>query len=1088
MTPLPKSSAPAPALAGGDAASVNGSGPQRSTALLHLASALNVLDTLDDLMVRIAEIAAGAVGVDCAQAYAYDETRTRTIAAGAFGLDVDRNRLSLLASIDPHSLPAELHVIRSGQPLFRDRTTPFPDPFPPVDWHSDLVVPLLAAGTTQGVLYVRQRNHYRTFSREDVALLQALGHLAGLAILRVRESEAAQRRADHIKLISRLGQALSTTLDLEAICITIHREVRSVVAAEVFFIALLEPGGDALWFPYRVDGDSRLPVCSVALDEGPTSHVVRTRQTLLIGPDHPLYRRAQHFGQAHRTVKSALFVPLIRDDRLIGVLSVQRYDGVYDAEDVRIIETIAHQSAAAVAHAQLFAAMRDARDAAEYHAAHLRAVLGITRLIASETDLSSVLRTLGTALADLVPHDRLAVYRVSTTGQQLELLIRAGEALPSLVEQESTVTGPMARVLATGQPALVSTGNDLRSAAALAPLVVSGRVTGVLRLDRVQGPPFSDHEFTVVRLLAEHAAIAVRNAELVAHNRDLYLASVRALTSAVDAKDPYTRGHSERVARLAGRTAAALGLDEQAIETIMLAGLLHDIGKIGVPDSILLKPDHLDEAERAIMIRHAEIGAEILEGIGAPALLPIVPLVRHHHEWFNGCGYPDGIAGDTIPLGAAIIAVADAFDTMTTDRPYRSRCSAAAAISELRRWAGEQFNPRVVDVFARVIESDAAMAGDATHLPIAVPRELRLGPVAGTPGRIADARALGLLVELAGLTRHIPDLRTFLRSVTEMIRRRLGYESIYLLLVDREREDFALAAHSGNLHGVVDDNYRQPLDVGICGDVYRTGRIRNIPNVHAEPLHYDPDPSVPVESEIVVPLIVNDEVIGVISAESSQRAAFTASDEMVLTAVADQLAMAIHVAQLHDQAKRAAATDGLTGLANHRAFYEALEAAVATGQPFALVLFDVEGLKEINDTAGHLAGDALLRRVGQTIREMVRATDIVARYGGDEFAVILQEATAEQAAAIAIRVRQRLLECEMPVPGVRATVRYGVAAAPADGTRPMSLVAVADSRMYDMHARVRRSRPGKVLVRQRMRPQRSGLRVRPHGLERRPAE
>jgi diguanylate cyclase (GGDEF)-like protein len=327
-----------------------------------------------------------------------------------------------------------------------------------------------------------------------------------------------------------------------------------------------------------------------------------------------------------------------------------------------------------------------------------------------------------------------------------------------------------------------------------------------------------------------------------------------------------------------------------------------------------------------------------------------------------------------------------------------------------------------------------------------------------------------------------------LRSVTEMIQRRLGYESIYLLLVDREREDFALAAHSGNLHGVVDDNYRQPLDVGICGDVYRTGRIRNIPNVHAEPLHFDPDPSVPVESEIVVPLIVNDEVIGVISAESSQRAAFTALDETVLTAVADQLAIAIHVAQLHDQAKRAAATDGLTGVANHRAFYEALEAAAATGQPFALVLFDVEGLKEINDTAGHLAGDALLRRVGQTIREMVRATDIVARYGGDEFAVILQEATAEQAAAIGDRVRQRLLECEMPVPGVRATVRFGVAAAPSDGTRPMSLVAVADSRMYDMHAQARRSRPRKMLVRRRLRPWRAGLHLRPRGLNGRAAQ
>ncbi len=1019
-------------------------------------------------MARIAEIAAGSVGVDCAQAYAYDETHTRTIAAGAYGASVDQDRLALLASLDPHALPAEVHVIRSGQPLFRDRFTPFPDPCPPEDWQSDLVVPLLAAGAAQGVLYVRQRHQCRTFSREDVALLQAIGHLAGLAILRVRESEAARRRADHITLISRLGQALSSTLDLEAVCATIHREVRSIVAAEVFFIALLEGGGDALWIPYRVDGDVRLPACSVPLNDGPTSHVVRTRQTLLIGQESPLYRRAQHFGQMHREVESALFVPLIRDDRLIGVLSVQRYDGAYDADDVRIIETIAYQSAAAVAHAQLFAAMRDARDAAEHHAANLRAVLGITRAVASETDLHSVLSTLGTALADVVPHDHLAVYRVSASDHHLELLIQVGTAPPLRADHGSVPTGPIARVLATGQPALLGTGDDLRSAAALAPLIVSGRVTGVLRLDRLQGPPFSDQEFTIVRILAEHAAIAIRNAELVAHNRDLYLASVRALTSAVDAKDPYTRGHSQRVARMAGRIAAFMGLDEQAIETIMLAGLLHDIGKIGVPDSILLKPDELDEAERAVMIRHAELGAEILEGIGAPALLPVAPLVRHHHEWFNGAGYPDGIAGEMIPLGAAI-AVADAFDTMTTDRPYRRRCSPAAAVSELRKWAGIQFHPEVVEAFVRVVESDLVMADEAAHLPLAMPGDLAFGPPAGTVGRIADARALGLLVELAGLTRHIPDLRTFLRGVTEMVRCRLGYEAIYLLLVDRERQEFVLAAYSGTLHDVVDDNYRQSLSIGICGEVFRTGRMRNVPNVRLEPLHYDPDPSVPVESEIVVPLIVNDEFIGVISAESSQRAAFTASDEMVLTAVADQLAVAIHVAQLHDQTKRAAATDGLTGLANHRAFYEALEATAAAGRPFAIVLFDVEGLKAINDTAGHLAGDALLRRVGQTIREMVRANDVVARYGGDEFAVILAEASAAQAAAIASRVRKRLLECEVPVPGMRTTVRYGVAAAPADGTRPIALVALADARMYEMHPRTRRSRLRREPVRRQRR-------------------
>jgi diguanylate cyclase (GGDEF)-like protein/putative nucleotidyltransferase with HDIG domain len=1035
--------------------------------LLRVASALNEVGSLDALMPTIAEAAAEAIGVDRASVYAYDETRTSTVASGLYGEHLITTGDSFVEEMAPADVPAEAEVIRSGRTLYRTRDTAFPNPIPIDDWSSDLVVPLAAGGGTQGVLYVRQAGIERVFSADEIALLEAIGHLAGLAILRAREAEAARRRADHLELLNQLGRALSSTLDLQALCLTIHAEVGSVVASDAFLVALYEEGSDRIWYPYLVDRGQPGPPQWKLLDDGPTSHVIRTRQTLLVrrGNDE-IYRRAFHFGAVENQVECALFVPMLRDDRLIGVLSVQRYDLVpYNADEIRTVETIAHQSAAALSQARLFAAVAKARDAAERHAADLRAVLAVSRAIASAGDLETMLATLATETRSLVPHDRLALYRAGDDREELDLILVRGGDSATMPRRTRAEVGAIGRVFLTGEPELIGPKSRVAGmsegdpgwsdeCAALVPLIVGGRIGGVLHLSRDGGRPFSDQEFTIIRILAEHAAVAIRNAELRERNRDLYLAGVRALTSAVDAKDPYTRGHSERVSRLAARLAAALGLDDNTVETVALAGLLHDIGKIGVPDAILQKPGKLDEAEQAVMMRHAELGAEILAGAGTDSLLPLAPLVRHHHEWFNGAGYPDGLAGREIPLGAEAIAVADAFDTMVTDRPYRRRNTPESAVAELRRCAGTQFDPWVVETFVRdVLERDIRPRGTGMLIADGVsmggdPDETTLGALS-EGGRIGDARALGLFVELAGLTRHITDLRLFLARVAEMVRRRLGYEAIYLMLVDQKRSELRLAAMSP-FDPVVDTGYSQSIEVGICGRVCRTGRAWNVVDVTKEPSYHHPDHQPPVGSEMVVPFIVDDKVIGVLSAESPRVAAFTAADVTVLTAVADQVAVAIHVAQLHDVAKRAAATDGLTGLANHRAFYDALGEAVERGEPFSLVLFDVEGLKQVNDTAGHLAGDALLRDIAAALREGVRSGDVVARYGGDEFGLIMHGVDRREATRVAARIRRSFLGRPGRRDQVRTTVRFGVAVAPGDGRRPVDLVAMADARMYEM--------------------------------------
>jgi putative nucleotidyltransferase with HDIG domain len=179
-----------------------------------------------------------------------------------------------------------------------------------------------------------------------------------------------------------------------------------------------------------------------------------------------------------------------------------------------------------------------------------------------------------------------------------------------------------------------------------------------------------------------------------------------ALAIAIDAKDPYTRGHSVRVARYAAATAEELGLESQEIETILYAGLLHDIGKIGVSELILHKPTVLNVAEWEAIRDHPVTGAKILEPI--PSLRKVIPMVRHHHEHYDGTGYPQGISGDKIPLGARILAVADAFEAMTSHRPYRRAIYPAQAADILKKGMGKQWDADVLRAFLRTQGLDGA--------------------------------------------------------------------------------------------------------------------------------------------------------------------------------------------------------------------------------------------------------------------------------------------------------------------------------------------------------------------------------------------
>ena len=232
---------------------------------------------------------------------------------------------------------------------------------------------------------------------------------------------------------------------------------------------------------------------------------------------------------------------------------------------------------------------------------------------------------------------------------------------------------------------------------------VKGKVIGVAEvINKIGGELFTADDILLFNALADQAAIAIENAKLYKDLRSLFVSTVTSLATAIEAKDPHTRGHSERVAHICLSIANKMKLSFEEKERLHIAALLHDIGKIGIPEEILKKPAKLSNDEWIIVKEHPDKGADILKPI--KQLQDILPIIRHHHERYGGAGYPDGLKDGDIPLGSRIIAIADNFDAMASTRPYRRPMKRNVAVEEIIRCKGTQFDPQIVDSFLECYE------------------------------------------------------------------------------------------------------------------------------------------------------------------------------------------------------------------------------------------------------------------------------------------------------------------------------------------------------------------------------------------------
>ncbi len=275
--------------------------------------------------------------------------------------------------------------------------------------------------------------------------------------------------------------------------------------------------------------------------------------------------------------------------------------------------------------------------------------------------------------------------------------VKLGEGIPGWVAKEGRP------IHGTGKPAELGCTNLTSDIALLSvPLKLRDRTIGVITVIRQEASRgFAEDDELLLSSIGSQVAVAIENYRLNLDVERTYVETIMALALAVEAKDPYSAGHSKRVGFYATKIGEMMGLSEDMRRTLNDAGVLHDIGKIGIKDEILLKPGMLTSEEQKIMQQHPVIGEAIVKPVRS--LQKVVALVRHHHERFDGTGYPSGLKGEEIPLGARILSVADTYDSMVTDRPYRKRLSLEEAKAELRRNAGIQHDPVIVEAFLRVV-------------------------------------------------------------------------------------------------------------------------------------------------------------------------------------------------------------------------------------------------------------------------------------------------------------------------------------------------------------------------------------------------
>ncbi len=540
------------------------------------------------------------------------------------------------------------------------------------------------------------------------------------------------------------------------------------------------------------------------------------------------------------------------------------------------------------------------------------------------------------------------------------------------------------------------------------------------------------------------------------------------LAMAIDAKDQTTHDHIQRVKHFARRIGQIINLSEAEIEALKAGALLHDIGKIGVPAYILNKPGKLTEHEFAQMKMHTIIGADMLSNINFR--FPVVPIVRHHHERWDGKGYPDGLRGEQIPLTARILTLVDNYDALRSDRPYHKAMTRDQALEYIKQNSGTFFDPALVEVFvvsvdrleeeAATIVSSLADKKDGHDGParsqVGLQAFRSARPAAGLAAAPRVNRAAAALASIAETNQRVADLYEMARTLasslsledtaavlSNRLSKLIPFTTCAIALFDANRSEFEYVYAMGrDAEGF--SKRRFPVSAGITGWVIQTQRAMYNTNPALDLTFLGAQSAGDYRGVIVFPLVKNKEALGAIALYSTEIENYTSEHIQLIESLSQPISDSVHNALAYEQAHRAALIDVGTGLANSRALASQYEREYArtrrSGSTLSVIAINAEGLASAAAKAD-VSAEYLLSSLGGFVRQRLRETDLVARHANDTIIALLPESGATETGEVLSRVSQAIRESSH---AADLSITIGSATSPDDGNELPELLEIAN--------------------------------------------
>ena len=557
----------------------------------------------------------------------------------------------------------------------------------------------------------------------------------------------------------------------------------------------------------------------------------------------------------------------------------------------------------------------------------------------------------------------------------------------------------------------------------------------------------------------------------------LHLRTIETLALAIEAKDQTTRDHLRRVQHYALAIGKEMGFDESELNALRAASLLHDIGKLAVPEHIITKPGKLTPQEFEKMKIHPVVGAEILDQVNFP--YSVAPIVRAHHERWDGNGYPLGLAGEQIPLGARILSAVDCLDALASDRQYRRALPLDEAMSVVRSESGKSYDPRVVEILARryrQLEDEAVrLSKPGSKLSVGARIERGKAPAAGFASaashdqqrdfhsQIAAAgREAQYTLELVSELGSSLGMGEMLSVLSSQLTQLIPCDSI---AVYERKDDLLQPVYVDGRDRMLFSSLQIPLGEGLSGWVAK----HNLPilngNPSVEPGYLnDPKKFSLLRSALSVPLAGQEHTVGVLTLYRAEADAFAPDHLRILSGISSRIGLSFENALKYRALEASATTDFLTGLNNTRALFERLNHELSRSEPerspLTVMVCDLDRFKEVNDRFGHSAGNRVLQAFANGLTKINRDYDVTARFGGDEFVLVLPGMNADTmddkiGALLALASEVGQAVCGEDI----LSASVGVAFYPADGVTADELLAEADRRMYANKNSLKLKRP-----------------------------